>query len=78
MVRKEVPLSFVAPEGKAENKLTDYTALQRILLSEEQQAYERAKAAAAGWAAGGRLGALGALLLAWVALLPAAAQSGWS
>ena len=51
MVRKEVPLSLVAAANPTENVVTDYVALQRILLSEEQQAHGRALAAADAWVA---------------------------
>jgi hypothetical protein len=46
MVHKEVALSITPASSSTENVLTDYVALQRILLKEEQQAYGRAMEAA--------------------------------
>ena len=41
MVRREVPLLLVSSVGHLERSLADYSALQRILLMEEREAYSR-------------------------------------
>jgi hypothetical protein len=67
-VRKEVPLTIAPAGSSAGARMSDFAAVQALLLKEEQQAHEQRRAAgAAARFAGGALAAAGA----------GAAQASW-